>query len=89
MDNYAVYGYQTSTRVRMVIILALAEETVKDSDIKTIFKAIHNAYIAYLNNPFNESCSEEADYWSPPIKSKKFEKNLEEIVWNQNNAGAE
>jgi hypothetical protein len=30
------YGYQTSTRIKIVLTLALTEETVKDNDIKTV-----------------------------------------------------
>lgn len=30
------YGYQTSTRVKLVLVIALTEETVKDNDIKTV-----------------------------------------------------
>jgi len=89
MDDYAVYGYQTSSRVRIVLVLALQEETVRDNDVKTIFKAIHNAYIGYLANPFNQSSSEETDYVSPPIKSAKFDKKLSDIVWYQNTAATE
>ncbi|KAK9896298.1 Sedlin [Cystobasidium minutum MCA 4210] len=83
MDDYAVYGYQTSTRVKIVLVLALTEETVKDNDIKTIFKAIHNAYVAYLSNPFNESCGEGPDFVAPPIHSKKFEDKLKNIAMAQ------
>ncbi|CAD6574268.1 MAG: hypothetical protein CYPHOPRED_005392 [Cyphobasidiales sp. Tagirdzhanova-0007] len=84
MDDYAVYGYQTSSRVKIVLVLGLTEETVKDNDIKTIFRAIHNAYIAYLSNPFNEAISDQPDYISPPIRSRKFERKLEQIAGAQN-----
>ena len=30
------YGYQTSSRVKIVLVLGLTEETVKDNDIKTV-----------------------------------------------------
>lgn len=34
------YGYQTSTRVRIVLVLALQEETVRDNDVKTVSMAM-------------------------------------------------
>ena len=52
--------------------------------VAQIFKAIHNAYVAYLANPFTEAVNEQLDYISPPIRSKKFEKTLLEIAQSQN-----
>jgi hypothetical protein len=49
-----------------------------------IFKAIHNAYIAHLSNPFNDSCGEGApDFVAPPIQSQKFEQKLRNIALAQ------
>lgn len=105
------YGYQTSTRLRIVLSLALTEETVRDNDIKTviptlqslrlssfpvcadfrryrqIFRAIHNAYISYLANPFNEAIQDNqtsVEYIQPPIRSRGFTKKLEQIANAQN-----
>ncbi|ORY89468.1 Sedlin, N-terminal conserved region-domain-containing protein [Leucosporidium creatinivorum] len=51
MEDYAVYGYQSNTRIKFVLILALADAVVRDIDVKTIFRAIHNAYISHISNP--------------------------------------
>ncbi|KDQ07517.1 hypothetical protein BOTBODRAFT_59910 [Botryobasidium botryosum FD-172 SS1] len=52
MEDVAVYGYITATRVKIVIALALADAVVKDGDIIAIFKALHTAYYQSLANPF-------------------------------------
>lgn len=49
-----------------------------------IFKAIHNAYVTYLANPFTDAISEQNDYISPPIRSKKFDNTLLDIANAQN-----
>lgn len=36
MGDYAVYGYQTNTRIRFVLCLALSEAPTRDLDVKTV-----------------------------------------------------
>jgi len=79
MEDYAVYGYQTHTRIRFVLILQLADIMVRDSDIKTIFNAIHNAYVTHVSNPFTEIDMASANPMSYPIRSKKFSRAMDAI----------
>ncbi|GAA5874635.1 hypothetical protein JCM16303_002932 [Sporobolomyces ruberrimus] len=81
MEDYAVYGYQTNTRVKFVVILALADAVIRDVDVKTIFRAIHNAYIAYISNPFTPLPEAETpSILAAPIRSQKFSKSMDEIA---------
>ncbi|SGY20546.1 BQ5605_C016g08090 [Microbotryum silenes-dioicae] len=80
MEDYAVYGYQTNTRVKFVLILAMADAVVRDIDVKTIFRAIHNTYIAYLSNPFNPCETENFNQLAPPIQSRKFKTTIDLIA---------
>ena len=66
------------------LIEGLTPELILHFAFTQIFKAIHNAYIAYLANPFTDAVSEEPDYISPPIRSKKFDKVLLDIANAQN-----
>ncbi|SCV72228.1 BQ2448_4922 [Microbotryum intermedium] len=80
MEDYAVYGYQTNTRVKFVLILAMADAVVRDIDVKTIFRAIHNTYIAYLSNPFNPCETENFNQLATPIRSRKFTTRIDLIA---------
>jgi len=52
MDDVAVYGYVTPTRIKIIIALELADAVVRDADVITIFKATHTAYHESVSNPF-------------------------------------
>lgn len=64
-EQLAMYGYLTTTGVRLVIVVDMegrpASEAegknsallgIRDSDLKPAFRAIHTAYIRLLRNPF-------------------------------------
>ncbi|BGP16357.1 hypothetical protein JCM10213_004898 [Rhodosporidiobolus nylandii] len=80
MEDYAVYGYQSNTRVKFVLALALADAVIRDVDVKTIFRAIHNSYVAYLSNPFTHAESDNPAQLATPIRSKKFAKAMDDIA---------
>ncbi|CAA7259731.1 unnamed protein product [Cyclocybe aegerita] len=52
MEEVAVYGYITPLKVKIIIALPLSDSVVKDTDITTIFKALHMAYYSSVSNPF-------------------------------------
>ncbi|GAA5975989.1 hypothetical protein JCM11641_002861 [Rhodosporidiobolus odoratus] len=80
LEDYAVYGYQTNTRLKFVVVLALADAVVRDVDVKTVFSAIHNSYIAYISNPFSNAESEDPATLAWTIESKKFAKAVDAIA---------
>ncbi|GAA6040192.1 hypothetical protein JCM8097_004175 [Rhodosporidiobolus ruineniae] len=86
MEDYAVYGYQTNTRVKFVLALALADAVIRDIDVKTILRAIHNSYIAYLSNPFSTAESDNPAVLAAPIRSKKFAKAMDDIAGKSSSA---
>ncbi|PWN21598.1 hypothetical protein BCV69DRAFT_269414 [Microstroma glucosiphilum] len=53
MEDLAVYGFQTSTRTKLLIMLTVSDMVVKDLDMITIFRAIHTSYLSHLCNPFH------------------------------------
>ncbi|EPQ32439.1 uncharacterized protein PFL1_00635 [Pseudozyma flocculosa PF-1] len=53
LEDLAVYGFQTSTRVRFMVMLSLTDHLVRDIDVLTIFRALHTAYLSYISNPFH------------------------------------
>jgi hypothetical protein len=46
------YGFQTHTKLRLVISIALVDAAIKDSDIVAVFRAIHHLVLQAVNNPF-------------------------------------
>ncbi|KAG8930040.1 hypothetical protein FRC03_008316 [Tulasnella sp. 419] len=52
MEDLAVYGWISPTKLKIVIALALTDAVYRDQDIVTIFKALHVAYHQSLSNPF-------------------------------------
>eukprot|EP00611_Tribonema_gayanum_P000272 TRINITY_DN10184_c0_g1_i1.p1 TRINITY_DN10184_c0_g1~~TRINITY_DN10184_c0_g1_i1.p1 ORF type:complete len:144 (-),score=42.59 TRINITY_DN10184_c0_g1_i1:38-469(-) len=63
MDEYEVYGYVTSTQVK---ILAVLEETVtsRKSELAALLQTIHGFYVNYQLNPFSPL--------NQPIGSERF-----------------
>ncbi|CAO3651989.1 unnamed protein product [Cunninghamella echinulata] len=50
--DLAVYGYMTNTKVKFIVVVSVTDGTIRDTDMKTIFKKIHNAYVSQVCNPF-------------------------------------
>ncbi|KAK9324683.1 Sedlin, N-terminal conserved region-domain-containing protein [Lipomyces orientalis] len=75
-DGMAMYGWMTNTGVK--IVLGFASGEVISNEIRSIFRAIHFAYISLVCNPFY-SVDERR-----PIHSRKFDISLRRIVdaWN-------
>ncbi|BGP55650.1 hypothetical protein JCM8202_002115 [Rhodotorula sphaerocarpa] len=83
MEDYAVYGYQTNTRVKFVLAIALADAVIRDVDVRTIFRAIHNAYIGQLSNPFAALEVERSGGLDAPITNRQFARTMATIAGAQ------
>ncbi|RHZ70847.1 hypothetical protein Glove_265g11 [Diversispora epigaea] len=66
MEDLAVYGYLTNTRVKFVVVLSVLDAVIKNADMKNIFRKIHTAYINQVCNPFYNLDGKKS------IVSKKF-----------------
>jgi hypothetical protein len=51
-EDYKVYGYATSTRVKIIVIIESVNSTLRDNEIRTMFRKLHAAYIDIVSNPF-------------------------------------
>ncbi|WWC61223.1 uncharacterized protein I303_103803 [Kwoniella dejecticola CBS 10117] len=52
MEDMAFYGFQTTTKLRMVLSIALVDAMIKDADIVAIFRSVHNLLLTITTNPF-------------------------------------
>ncbi|KAK9490871.1 Sedlin, N-terminal conserved region-domain-containing protein [Lipomyces doorenjongii] len=75
-DGMATYGWMTNTGVK--VVLGFASGEIIGSEIRSIFRAIHFAYISLVCNPFYTMDERR------PIHSRKFDINIRRIVdaWN-------
>ncbi|CAM9975519.1 unnamed protein product [Ascophyllum nodosum] len=63
IDEYRVYGYMTSTRLKLLAVLEDVND-IRESDLKKVFASIHDLYVNNLRNPFSPLAK--------PIDSAKF-----------------
>lgn len=76
VEDMRVYGYVTTTRIKLVLVVeddALPEmQSSIDNDIKALLSKIHELYIEDLLNPFKDIGS--------AIVSKRFEDRVQRFV---------
>lgn len=53
LEDLAIYGFQTCTRLRLLLMLSLTDHAVRDIDMLTLFKAVYSAWLKYSANPFH------------------------------------
>jgi len=51
-EDYKVYGYVTNTKIKLVIVVESSNTTLRDNEIRSMFRKLHNAYVDMLCNPF-------------------------------------
>ncbi|KAG5346259.1 TPC2L protein, partial [Acromyrmex charruanus] len=71
-EEYKIYGYATNTKIKFVIVLQSSNVSLRDNEIKMIFKKLHAAYSNAVCNPFYIPGDE--------IKSKSFDTSVLEIM---------
>ncbi|CDZ96374.1 Uncharacterized conserved protein [Phaffia rhodozyma] len=86
LDELAVYGYKPSSNITIIVSFQLKSQPIRDSDVLTIFHALHQAYLLTISNPFHPqpilSNPAARDRWNPKNfeGNKQLEKRLGEIV---------
>ncbi|KAJ3159127.1 Trafficking protein particle complex subunit 2-like protein [Geranomyces michiganensis] len=74
LEELAVFGYITNTRVKFIVVTSLTDAAIKDQEMKALFRKIHNAYVALVSNPF----------WDPDtqgaITSPNFDRAMSQVA---------
>jgi len=52
-EDYRVYGYVTNTKVKFVIVVEASNTQLRDNDVRSMFRKLHNAYTDVICNPFH------------------------------------
>ncbi|CAD5110729.1 DgyrCDS99 [Dimorphilus gyrociliatus] len=53
-EDYRVYGYVTNTKIKFVIVVESSNTTLRDNEIRSMFRKLHSAYVDMVCNPFYE-----------------------------------
>ncbi|XP_078045693.1 trafficking protein particle complex subunit 2-like protein isoform X1 [Augochlora pura] len=67
-----LYGYATNTKIKFIIVLQSSNTTLRENDVKMIFKKLHAAYSNSVCNPFYIPDDE--------INSKSFDLSIMDIM---------
>ncbi|KAH3774055.1 trafficking protein particle complex subunit 2-like protein [Dreissena polymorpha] len=51
-EDYKVYGYVTNTKIKFVIVVESSNTTLRDTEIRSMFRKLHQGYVDMLCNPF-------------------------------------
>ncbi|XP_064094545.1 trafficking protein particle complex subunit 2-like protein [Macrobrachium nipponense] len=71
-EEYKVYGYTTNTRIKFVIITDAGNTTLRDNEIRMMFRRLHNMYTNVVCNPFYIPGEQ--------INSREFDKGISALV---------
>ncbi|CAD6238353.1 GSCOCG00008441001-RA-CDS [Cotesia congregata] len=71
-DEHKIFGYATNTKVKFVVVLQTPSTTVRDNDVRMIFRKLHTAYCNAICNPFYIP--------GDPIESKSFDATVKDIM---------
>ncbi|WFD31886.1 hypothetical protein MSPP1_002926 [Malassezia sp. CBS 17886] len=65
IEDAAIYGFQTNTRVKFLLMLQLRDERIADGDVVAVFRALHAVYVACMSNPFAHVAVEDLPGYDP------------------------
>ena len=51
-EHQKVFGYVTNTRIKFIIITDNTNTTLRDNEIRQMFRKLHTAYTNIMANPF-------------------------------------
>ncbi|XP_066509922.1 trafficking protein particle complex subunit 2-like protein [Hoplias malabaricus] len=64
-EDYRVYGYVTNSKVKFVIVVDSSNTSLRDNEIRSMFRKLHNSFTDVMCNPFYNP--------GDPIQSKAFD----------------
>ncbi|KAJ3292866.1 Trafficking protein particle complex subunit 2-like protein [Rhizoclosmatium sp. JEL0117] len=74
LEDLAVYGFITNTKIKFIIVISMTDSSIKDIEMKNLFRRIHNQYIILVNNPFYDIEG------APKITSRRFHGAVDTMV---------
>jgi len=71
-EDYRIYGYVTNTKVKFILIVEASNTQLRDNEVRSMFRRLHNAYTDVICNPFYTPGDE--------IKSKSFDRVVSSMI---------
>jgi hypothetical protein len=79
MEESYIYGYVTSTNIKILAMVADSTEPNRELHLKTLFAKVHNLFVEYMLNPWSTLQTK--------IESKRFDEGIADAikVYNETN----
>ena len=78
-EAHKVYGFVTNTKIKFIVIIDSSNTSLRDNEIRQMFRKLHIAYTNLLSNPFYIP--------GTSIESKKFSSIVESLMAPPASAG--
>ncbi|CAB3365983.1 trafficking protein particle complex subunit 2-like protein [Cloeon dipterum] len=71
-DDHKIFGYVTNTKIKFVIVTESANTSLRDNEVRMMFRRLHSVYADVVCNPFYNP--------SEPISSKAFNETVRNMM---------
>ncbi|XP_012269750.2 trafficking protein particle complex subunit 2-like protein [Athalia rosae] len=71
-EEYKIFGYATNTKIKFIVVLQSTNASLRDNEVRTMFRKLHSAYANAVCNPFYVPANR--------IESKGFDAAVMEIM---------
>ncbi|KAL7292979.1 hypothetical protein TKK_0013429 [Trichogramma kaykai] len=71
-EEYKIFGYATNTKIKFIIVLQSSNATLRDNEVRMMFRKLHIAYANVVSDPFYIPGDQ--------IKSRAFDSAVSEIM---------
>lgn len=51
-EDYKVFGYVSNTKIKFVIVVESSNTSLRDNEIRSMFRRLHGAYVDLVSNSF-------------------------------------
>ncbi|XP_019870395.1 trafficking protein particle complex subunit 2-like protein [Aethina tumida] len=72
LETHRIYGYVTNTKIKFIIVVDSTNTSLRDNEIRSMFRKLHSEYADIVANPFYVP--------GDPICSKQFLNNVKNIM---------
>ncbi|XP_075209750.1 trafficking protein particle complex subunit 2-like protein [Lycorma delicatula] len=74
-EEHKIFGYVTNTKVKFIVVVDATNTSLRDNEVRTMFRKVHIAYMDVICNPFYIP--------GDKITSKKFDAIMKGIMSGQ------
>ncbi|XP_067006513.1 trafficking protein particle complex subunit 2-like protein [Anabrus simplex] len=51
-EDHKIFGYVTNTKIKFIIVVEASNTLLRDNEVRTMFRRLHNLYTDVVCNPF-------------------------------------